>query len=204
MSEIPEHESDADATYSNLLHRAHHGGLSCLTATLLQAPDDSNQQTAIVLAEAIVDDRRFSAIGDASASVERLEGMTPIARAELRAKSRTLADALDLPQASSGEREAASSGESQEDVLDRSTSISTSPPVSGDGAPARNPGESDASGEPATPNQLATIGKLCRLLGLEASEEDRLNTVQASARIAELARRFNEQGSVATRRGGSR
>jgi hypothetical protein len=45
----------------------------------------------------------------------------------------------------------------------------------------------------ATPNQVATIAKLCRLLGSPDETGPDLSTAEASMRIAELARLFNDR-----------
>ncbi len=86
-------------TYVGLLDLAHQKGLAGFTTELLQAPNDANGQTTIVLARAIFDDgaRMFCGIGDANPNnVNRMIAVHAIRMAETRAKGRALRDALNI------------------------------------------------------------------------------------------------------------
>ena len=86
-------------TYVGLLDLAHQKGLTGFTTELLQAPNDANGQTTIVLARAIFNDgeRMFCGIGDANPNnVNRMIAVHAIRMAETRAKGRALRDALNI------------------------------------------------------------------------------------------------------------
>ena len=86
-------------TYVGLLDLAHQKGLTGFTTELLQAPNEANGQTTIIIARAIFNDgeRMFCGIGDANPNnVNRMIAVHAIRMAETRAKGRALRDALNI------------------------------------------------------------------------------------------------------------
>lgn len=84
--------------FAGLLDEAHNRGLKGIDTDLIQVPDDSNGNVAVVKATVrMEDDRVFSGIGDASpANVGRNIAPHVIRMAETRAKARALRDAVNV------------------------------------------------------------------------------------------------------------
>ncbi len=100
---IVERNGRAFCLYAGLLDEAHARGLHSIHTSLLQAPSDLNDHTAIVSATVVITDpqtnanRTFTGIGDASP-----ENVNPSMRnslirlAETRAKARALRDSINV------------------------------------------------------------------------------------------------------------
>lgn len=182
--------------YEGLLDEAHQQGLKRITTTLIQIPHEDNGNVAVVQAEVETDRGVFSGIGDASPSnVNRMIVPHLIRMSETRAKARALRDAVNIgvtaveelgdfdegpDEPRGGSSETSSTRESRETY--RSDPPKASPY------------------KPASANQLATIAKLSRLLGNPEQPSEDLTSAEASERITELSREYNERkGSTARR-----
>jgi hypothetical protein len=83
--------------YEGLLDEAHQQGLSRISTTLIQLPHEENGNMAVVAAEVETSKGVFSAIGEASPQADdRTTTPMYIALAEANAKSRALADAVNI------------------------------------------------------------------------------------------------------------
>lgn len=199
--------------YAGLLDRAHESGLVRIATTLLQAPDESVGGRAIVAAEVQTQRGTFAGIGEAMASDV---GLRPhsllIDAAELRAKAKALRDALNIHLESIEERFGPEAGrEEMHDI--QPAGFSPVDPIRDEIRQLAPPGPRALTGKrdepghcgsaegssrdlerPATANQLATIEKLSRVLGSAEDVHPGISTIEASMRIAELARLFNDRG----------
>jgi hypothetical protein len=183
--------------YEGLLDEAHQQGLCRISTTLIQVPHGDNGNVAIVAAEVETSKGTFSGIGDASpANVGRMIAPHVIRMAETRAKARALRDAVNIGvtaieelgdlDADSGR--AAMNGNGQVAFREESE-------------PYRQDFPKASPYKPASANQLATIAKLSRLLGEPEEPREDMSSAEASDRITELSREYNERkGTPAARR----
>ncbi len=183
--------------YEGLLDEAHQQGLCRVSTTLLQVPHADNGHVAIVAAEIETAKGTFSGIGDASpANVSRMIAPHTIRMAETRAKARALRDAVNIGVAALEEL-----GD-----LDEHAAPAPRPPAVGGGVQEvtesyRADIPKASPFKPASANQLATIAKLSRLLDQPDESATDMTSADASDRITELSREYNERkGSSAARR----
>jgi hypothetical protein len=84
-------------TYAGLLNRAHQEGLKKVYTELIQAPSETNEMTAISLAEVVTEKGVFRDYGDANAESVDARIIPHIIRmAVTRAKARALRDAVNI------------------------------------------------------------------------------------------------------------
>ena len=200
---IVQRDGFAYVLYAGLLDQAHEAGLVRVATTLLQAPDESLSCRAIVAAEVQLERGTFGGIGEAViCDSAPSPGSFLIDTAEVRAKAKALRDALNIHVDSVEERFGLAFGRDaecigQENECQRPELVEepVAPPKTS--LPATSEETcTEAPARPATPNQLATIEKLSRLLDAGEEVTAGMSTVDASIRIAELARRFNDRGPV--------
>jgi hypothetical protein len=182
--------------YEGLLDEAHQQGLKRISTTLVQIPHDENGHMAVVAAEVETEKGVFTGLGDASPSnVSRMIVPHLLRMAETRAKARALRDAVNIGVTA------------LEELGDLDEPVEAPPPPAAreapgkydtDSAPPRQDVPKASPYKSASPNQLATIAKLSRLLGVpeEAAE---LTSAEASDRITELSREYNERKSSGRR-----
>ena len=194
---IIERQGKQFVLYEGLLDEAHQQGLQRVSTTLIQVPHDDNGNVAIVAAEVETGKGTFSGIGDASPSnVNRMIAPHLIRMAETRAKARALRDAVNI-----GVTAVEELADFDEPAEPRAYT------ANGSAAMTREAGESYGSDAPkaspyktASANQLATIAKLSRLLGQPEEPDESMTSADASERITELSRLYNERKGAAGRR----
>jgi hypothetical protein len=150
--------------FAGLLDEAHSLGLRGIDTDLIQVPDESNGNVAIVKAMAEMEDgRRFSGIGDASPeNVGRNIAPHLIRMAETRAKARALRDAVNvgataLEELSEGDDAppASSRGFEGSSSRVRPTPIRGGRQSTSQGSSQRTPQDTGAAAEQDTPNGQA-------------------------------------------------
>jgi hypothetical protein len=182
--------------YEGLLDEAHQQGLKRISTTLIQIPHEDNGNIAVVGAEVETGKGVFAGIGDASpANVNRMIVPHLIRMAETRAKARALRDAVNI---------GVTAVEELGDFDDNGDEPNGRP------APVRESREARESYDrseikaspykPASANQLATIAKLSRLLGTPEEPSEDMTSAEASERITELSRSYNERKGSAGKR----
>jgi hypothetical protein len=184
--------------YEGLLDEAHQQGLKRIATTLIQIPHEDNGHMAIVQAEVETEKGTFSGIGDASPqNVSRMIVPHVLRMAETRAKARALRDAVNI-----GVTAVEELGDLDEQPADER---SAAQPVNGNttresSEPYRSDFPKASPYKPASANQLATIAKLSRLLGEPEEPNEEMTSAEASERITELSRSYNERKVAASRR----
>jgi hypothetical protein len=84
-------------TYAGLLNRAHQEGLKSIATTLVQAPSEANEMTAISMAEVVTEKGVFRDYGDANpTNVDPMILPHLIRMSVTRAKARALRDAINV------------------------------------------------------------------------------------------------------------
>ena len=84
-------------TYAGLLNRAHQEGLKSIATTLVQAPSEANEMTAISMAEVVTERGVFRDYGDANpTNVDPMIIPHLIRMSVTRAKARALRDAINV------------------------------------------------------------------------------------------------------------
>lgn len=192
---IIERQGKQFVLYEGLLDEAHQQGLHRVSTTLIQVPHDENGNMAIVAAEVETSKGTFSGIGDASpTNVNRMIVPHLLRMAETRAKARALRDAVNV---------GVTSVEELAD-LDESSVVDSRPAYAAgarESAPAYTTDGPKASPyKTASANQLATIAKLSRLLGQPEEPDESMTSADASDRITELSREYNERKGATGRR----
>jgi hypothetical protein len=174
--------------YEGLLDEAHKQGLKRISTTLIQVPHDDNQNVAVVQAEVETERGIFSGVGDASPQNVNKKILPHLIRmAETRAKARALRDAVNVGVTAFEEL-----GDADDEATpDEGNSFNTG---------TREPREPYRSDIPkaspykqASANQLATIAKLSRLVGQPEQPGEDMTSAEASERITELSRMYNER-----------
>ena len=182
--------------YEGLLDEAHQQGLCRIATTLIQVPHQDNGNVAIVAAEVETAKGTFSGIGDASPqNVGRMIVPHVIRMAETRAKARALRDAVNI-----GVTAIEELGDVESDTTRASNNGHGMAMVREEGEAYRTDVPKASPYKPASANQLATIAKLSRLLGAPEEPREDMSSAEASERITDLSREYNERKGGATAR----
>lgn len=183
--------------YEGLLDEAHQQGLKRISTTLIQIPHEDNGNIAVVQAEVETDKGTYGGIGDASpGNVNRMIVPHLIRMAETRAKARALRDAVNVGVTAVEELSDFDEPENNSRTPSNGTRESA---ASYTPEPVRQEFPKASPYKPASANQLATIAKLSRLLG-QPEEPESMTSAEASERITELSREYNERKGSASRR----
>lgn len=179
--------------YEGLLDEAHQQGLKRISTTLIQIPHEDNGNTAVVQAEVETGKGVFAGIGDAAPSnVNRMILPHLIRMAETRAKARALRDAVNI---------GVTAVEELGDFDDNGDEPGGRPAAVRETRESYDRSEIKASPyKPASANQLATIAKLSRLLGTPEEPSEDMTSAEASERITDLSRAYNERKGSTGRR----
>lgn len=181
--------------YEGLLDEAHQQGLCRVATTLIQVPHPDNGNVAIVAAEVETAKGTFSGLGDAApGNVNRMIVPHLLRMAETRAKARALRDAVNI-----GVTALEEIGDLDEASHAPAPRVASAR-VAESSEPYRAEFPKASPLKPASANQLATIAKLSRLLGQPEEPAETMNAAEASDRITELSREYNERkGSTGQR-----
>src|SRR4051812_48498469 len=149
---------------------------------------------AVVQAEIETGKGIFSGIGDASpANVTAIDTPYLVGTAEVRAKARALRAAVNVGLIAVEELGDSHDEPSKTAARTRSISRESSEPY-------RTDTPKSAIQKPASANQLATIAKLSRLLGHAEQPSAEMTSTDASERITELSKEYNERKGNGARR----
>lgn len=157
-------------TYEGLLDLAHQRGLKSLEVEIIQMPDSENNMTAICMAMATTEEKKFQDIGDASpGSVNRALVPHLIRMASTRAKARVLRDLTNVGMTAVEELSVEENGvpEKKDEYK-----VNSAPPI-----PRHD--------EPPTPRQIETIKKLAEQLNQNV-DYDSLTKKTAGSMISKL------------------
>ncbi|HKH57011.1 MAG TPA: hypothetical protein VKA20_00585 [Rubrobacter sp.] len=140
--------------FAGLLDEAHSLGLRSIDTDLIQVPDDSNGNVAIVKATAeMEDERHFSGIGDASPeNVGRNIAPHLIRMAETRAKARALRDAVNVGATALEELSDGDDAPPASRTPEASSSRSRPTPIRGERQSSPQGSSQTAAAEQDTPN----------------------------------------------------
>ena len=190
--------------YAGLLDEAHQQGLKRISTTLIQIPHPDNGNIAVVQAEVETERGSFSGIGDAGPqSVSRMILPHVVRMAETRAKARALRDAVNVGVAAAEELGDFEDPQEESDEPVRGThAVGAVARETAEGYRADVPKASPY--KPASANQLATIAKLSRLLSSPEEPREDMTSAEASERITELSREYNERKGSVERTSGRR
>jgi hypothetical protein len=91
------HRGTEYVVFAGLLAAAHRAGVRAIAVELVQSPTAANGRTAVCAATVVTPAGRFRGLGDASPRNSRDSDVAALLRlAQVRAKARTLCDALNL------------------------------------------------------------------------------------------------------------